>query len=144
MKPKKFIERIRHADIVSAIGHAEKKTSGEIRVFISRHQVQDPLSGAQKHFVEMGMEKTRDRNAVLIFIAPCSHKFAVVGDTAVHTRCGEEFWQQLTAEMTGHFRKGDFTAGIVHGVQKAGEILARHFPRRPDDRNELPDAVGHD
>jgi uncharacterized membrane protein len=92
----------------------------------------------------MGMEKTRERNGVLIFVAPRAHKFAVVGDVSVHARCGEEFWKQLTREMGGHFGKSEFTSGIVHGVRKAGELLAQHFPRRPDDTNELPDDVEAD
>jgi uncharacterized membrane protein len=39
------------------------------------------------------MQKTRDRNAVLIFVAPRAHKYAVVGDVGVHEKCGEEFWK---------------------------------------------------
>jgi len=35
--------------------------------------------------------------------------------------------------MSGYFRKSEFTPGIVHGIQKAGELLAEHFPRK---RNE--------
>lgn len=42
------------------------------------------------------------------------------------------------------FRKFEFTQGILHGVQKAGELLVEHFPRGPDDRDELPDNVAHD
>jgi len=29
-----------------------------------------------------------------------------------------------------YFRKSEFTPGIVHGVQKAGDLLAEYFPRR--------------
>jgi hypothetical protein len=32
--------------------------------------------------------------------------------------------------MTGYFRKSDFTPGIIHGIQKAGDSLAEHFPGR--------------
>jgi putative membrane protein len=46
--------------------------------------------------------------------------------------------------MEDHFRATRFTEGLVLGIQKAGELLAKHFPRRPDDRNELPDRVAHD
>ena len=144
MKPRKFLDQLQHDEIVAAIREAEQKTSGEIRVFVSRKPVLDPLTEAQSHFLEMHMDKTRERNGVLIFVAPHSHKFAVVGDTAVHERCGEQFWKQLTAEMSQHFRDSHFTRGIVHGVRKAGELLAQHFPHRPDDENELPDAVEHD
>jgi uncharacterized membrane protein len=31
--------------------------------------------------------------------------------------------------MTEYFRRSEFTPGIIHGVQKAGELLAHHFPR---------------
>jgi len=144
MKPNKFLDQLRHDDIVAAIREAEKKTSGEIRVFISRKPVADPVPAAQAHFVEMGMEKTRDRNGVLIFVAPRAHKFAVVGDLGVHARCGEEFWKQMAAEMSGHFRNSEFTSGILHGIKKAGEVLGEHFPRRPGDRNQLSDDIEHD
>jgi uncharacterized membrane protein len=144
MTARSFLKQIRHNDIVAAIREAEKKTSGELRVFISRKPVADAVVAAQAHFLQMGMERTRERNGVLIFVAPRSRQFAVIGDRGVHERCGEGFWKELAKEMSGHFAKSDFTTGIVHGLKKAGELLARHFPRRPDDVNELPDEVAHD
>ena len=144
MKASEFLSQLRHDDIVAAIREAEKQTSGEIRVFISRKPVGDPLPVARAHFVRMGMEKTRLRNAVLIFVAPRTHKFAVIGDAGVHTHCGDAFWRELTEEMAGHFRKAEFTTGLVHGIRKAGQVLAQHFPARPGDQNELSDDVAHD
>ncbi|MGH7996364.1 MAG: TPM domain-containing protein, partial [Opitutaceae bacterium] len=64
-----------------------------------------------------------------IFLCPRSRNFAVVGDKGVHEKCGEAFWKELASAMTGFFRKGDFTAGVVHGVERAGALLAEHFPR---------------
>jgi uncharacterized membrane protein len=144
MNARDFLNQLRHDEIVAAIREAETKTSGEIRVFISRKAIDDPVPAAQAHFIELGMDKTREHNGVLIFVAPRAHKFAVIGDAAVHARCGDEFWTQLAQEMSSHFRKSEFTIGIVHGVQKAGELLANHFPRRPGDSNQLPDEVEHD
>jgi uncharacterized membrane protein len=141
MRAREFLSRLSNDQIVAAIREAEGKTSGEIRVFISRKEVNDPVAAAQAHFVELGMQKTRERNGVLIFVAPRAHKFAVIGDTAVHTRCGEDFWRELAAEMSKHFKGSDFTRGIIHAVSRAGELLAKHFPRRPDDVNELSDEV---
>jgi uncharacterized membrane protein len=144
MKAKRFLQRLQHQEIVKAIGEAENKTSGEIRVFVSQLPIEDALTAARGHFVRLRMEKTRERNAVLIFVAPLTHKFAVVGDRGVNERCGDGFWNDLAAEMSGHFQRSDFTGGIVHAIRKAGDLLAEHFPRRPDDQNELPDAVIHD
>lgn len=144
MKPKHFLTQLAHDEIVAAIRQAEKRTSGEIRVFVSHKAIEHALPAAQRHFVRLKMDRTRQRNAVLIFIAPETHQFAVVGDVGVHTRCGEGFWQELAGEMSGHFRRSDFTGGLVHGIKKAGELLARHFPHSPDDQNELPDDIAHD
>ena len=144
MKARQFLSQLRHDDIVAAIREAEKQTSGEIRVFISRKPVEEPLPVAQAHFLRMGMQKTRHRNAVLIFVAPRTHKFAVIGDAGVHTHCGDVFWRELADEMAGHFRKSEFTTGIVHAIRKAGQLLARHFPASADDRNELSDDVARD
>jgi len=46
--------------------------------------------------------------------------------------------------MSEHFRKSEFTQGIIVGVKKAGELLAQHFPHQRKDRNELSDDVAHD
>jgi uncharacterized membrane protein len=62
----------------------------------------------------------------------------------VHKKCGDVFWQALAAEMSGHFKKSDFTEGILHGIRKAGELLAAHFPRQAGEKDELPNQVGHD
>lgn len=144
MKPQDFLNQLQHTEIVAAIQSAESKTSGEIRVFVSRQNVTEPVASAQKQFERLGMTKTRQRNGVLIFIAPGTRKFAVIGDAAVHEKCGEAFWLALAAEMTEHFKSGDFTSGLVHGIQKAGELLSAHFPRQSDDTNELPDRVEQD
>jgi uncharacterized membrane protein len=144
MKAREFLNRLEQEKIVAAIGEAEKLTSGEIRVFVSRKPVEDPLPVAQAHFLKLGMEKTQLRNAILIFVAPRTHKFAVVGDVGVHARCGDSFWHELTEEMAGHFRQSDFTSGLVHGIRKAGQLLAQHFPFARGDRNELSDNVAHD
>jgi uncharacterized membrane protein len=141
MKHHRFIQKLQDDAIVAAIRTAEAATSGEIRVFITRKATRDPLAVAQKQFNRMGMARTTERNGVLIFVAPRSQQFAIVGDQGIHERCGDVFWRDVADEMKELFRKSEFTAGIVCGVQKAGLLLAEHFPRRADDKNELPDAV---
>ena len=129
MRTKEFLSKLEHDRIVSAIREAESKTSGEIRVFIQRGKLSiDPLVAAQKKFQGLGMQNTRDRNAVLIFVAPRVHKFAVVGDKAIHDMCGEEFWQRIIEGMGSHFRNERFSDAIVHGIDEVGKVLAAHFP----------------
>jgi uncharacterized membrane protein len=141
MRPKDFLHRLNHQRIIGAIKEAEAKTSGEIRVFIDRSEVrEDALAFAEKKFLQLGMQHTAERNAILILVAPRTQKFAVVGDEGVHKQCGPEFWQKLVADMRVHFQDEEFTNALVLAIERAGELLARYFPRRHDDRNELPDA----
>jgi uncharacterized membrane protein len=133
--------KIDHARITAAITAAELRTSGEIRVLIAREKAEDPVIAAQKHFERLGMTNTRERNGVLIYVAPESHSFAVIGDTGIHEKCGDAFWRLLAAEMTAHFKRGEFTEGLVESIEHAGKQLAENFPRSPDDRNELPNKI---
>jgi uncharacterized membrane protein len=142
MRTKQFLSKLEHDQIVAAIRAAESKTSGEIRVYIQRGKLKtDPLISAQKKLRRLRMDKTSERNAVLIFIAPRAHKFAVVGDKAIHEKCGEQFWQQVVDGMREHFQKEKFSRAIVEGVEEVGKLLSTHFPRTPDSSNELPDEI---
>lgn len=141
MKPKEFINQLDEARIVDAIAQAERKSSGEVRVYVSRRRRTDPLAIAQKRFLDLGMTRTRHRNAVLIYIAPRTRQFAIVGDAGVHEKCGDAFWREVSASMTDLLKEGRFTDALVGAIQKVGDLLARHFPRDSDDQNELPDRI---
>ena len=141
MKPHHFLKAVDHDRIVAAIAAAEKLTSAEIRVFVSRHKTDNALRAAGHCFTKLKMNETPLRNAVLIFIAPVSHQFAVVGDTAVHAKCGDDFWHEVVEGMEPSLKRGDFTEALLHGVAKVGSLLAAHFPPDPAGKHDLPDAV---
>ena len=142
MRTKEFLSKLEHDQIVQAIRDAESKTSGQIRVYIQRGKVDvDPLVAAQKKFHRLGMNKTPERNAVLIFVAPRAHKFAVIGDKAIHEKCGEVFWQGLVDSMREHFRNEKFSRALVEAIEEVGKALAAHFPRQSTSSGQLPDNV---
>lgn len=141
MKTKHLFTALDHDRITAAIQEVEKRTSGEIRVYVSHRKVSDPRHAGAHQFVKLGMDKTKHRNAVLIFIAPESQNFAILGDTAVHAQCGETFWENVAGAMRELFRQGKFTEGIVHGIDTAGKLLAQHFPADETDHHKLPETV---
>jgi uncharacterized membrane protein len=142
MRTKEFLSKLEHDAIIKAIRDAETKTSGEIRVFIQRGKLNgDPLPVATRKFHRLGMHKTPERNAILIFVAPRAHKFAVIGDKAIHEKCGEAFWQQLVDGMREHFRNERFSNALVEAIEEAGKALASHFPRRSTSSGKMPDEV---
>jgi uncharacterized membrane protein len=141
MQTKQFITRLDNGRIVEAIGSAEKLSSGEIRVFVAKKKIDDPVRAAQIEFHRMRMDRTALRNGVLLFIAPESQSFAIVGDQGIHEKCGQAFWCEVAEAMRASFVADDFTTGVIRGIEAAGKALAQHFPRSPDDVNELPDQV---
>jgi uncharacterized membrane protein len=142
MRTKSFLSQLDHERIVGAIKEAEAKTSGQIRVFVQRGELEgDPVIAAQKKFHQMRMDATKERNGVLIFVLPRARKFAVIGDEGVHRKCGQQFWQELVDRMRVHFQDANFTAALVEAIEEAGKLLASHFPKRGSPQNDLPDEI---
>lgn len=130
------------AAVEAAIAAAEKLSSGEIRVTLSPFFWGSVHKAAESAFVRLGMTQTKLHNGVLFFVVPSRKTFMVLGDRGIHEKVGQEFWERVAAALSEHFRRGEFTEGLVAGITQAGEQLAAHFPHDPEgDVNELPNAV---
>src|SRR5207302_895867 len=121
MTRKKLIRTIDCEKIKEAIQKAEHRTSGEIRVSVAPYFWGSVENAADKAFARMGMTGTKERNGVLFFVVPGRRKFVVLGDRGIHERVGQEFWHQVAAAVSEKFREGDFTGGLVHGIETVGE-----------------------
>ncbi len=141
-KQKDWFTPTEHAAIVNAIRASEKRTSGEIRVFIeSRCSYVDPVDRAVEVFFGLKMEKTEDRNGVLLYIAMKDHQLAVFGDRGIHEKVGTAFWNSEVTQMLSSFGKQNYAEGIVKIITDIGDALVAHFPYENEDRNELPDDI---
>jgi uncharacterized membrane protein len=139
---RRLLKQIDVAAVRRAIEAAERRTCGEIRVSLSLFFWGRVRTAAERAFVRLGMTATKDRNGVLFFIVPSRRRFVVLGDVGIHAQVGQQFWDKVAGSMAEDFRAGDFTRGLVRGIEAAGEQLAAHFPYdAATDRNELPDDV---
>src|SRR5438132_14098692 len=116
MKPREFISRLDEARIIDAIAEAERKSSGELRVYVSHRKRTDPLAFAQKRFLQLGMTNTRHRNAVLIYLAPHTRQFAIVGDQGIHEKCGDAFCREVASGVTDLLKRGRSTEAILDAI----------------------------
>jgi uncharacterized membrane protein len=146
MRLEGFVKQVDNERVVSAIREAEARCRGEIRVHVTSQAVEDAERAAIAQFEKLGMTATKERNGVLIFVAVKSQRFAVIGDSGIHEKCGPGFWNEIARAMETDFRAGRFTEGLVKGIRAAGDALATHFPRveGAHDVDELSNEVSED
>jgi uncharacterized membrane protein len=129
-------ERIREA-----VAAAERATSGEIRICVEKTCTGTALDRAVTYFHKLGMNQTKLRNGVLIYIAVEDHQFAIIGDTGINKLVPENFWQTTKDLMLGHFKNGEMAEGIIAGIHEAGQQLQTFFPSVANDTNELSNDI---
>lgn len=127
--------------IRDAIASAELKTSGEIRVHIDRKCFGNPVRKAIRVFNALGMHRTKQRNAVLIYVATQHQKLAIIGDQGINAHVPDHFWDDERELMIGHFKRGNFVHGLIEGICKVGDQMKATFPFEEGDVDELDNEV---
>ncbi len=95
MSASKFLSEADKAILVKEIESAELRTSGEIRVHIESNCSSDPVARAVAVFNTLKMYRTKDRNAVLIYVAYHSRKLAIIGDSGINAVVPDGFWDDV-------------------------------------------------
>lgn len=148
-KPDKPLLAAEEAEqVVQAIQYTERRTSGELRVYIESFcPFVDAADRAWEVFEELQMQQTQERNAVLVYLALKDRQAAIVGDEGIHQRVGkEQYWKAELQVLRRFCAEGKVADGLVTVIQDIGTELARYFPASPtDDKNEIPDDIvfGH-
>ena len=82
---------------------------------------------------------TAHNNGVLIYLLLADHDVEIVADRGIDIHVGAAGWEDICHEMEAEFRSGHFERGVIKGIASVSRLLAQHFPRAGDQRNELPD-----
>ena len=141
MNAAKFFSKEEKEQIKSAIIEAELNTSGEIRVHMDNHCKEDVMDRAAWWFAKLDMQKTKQRNGVLFYLAVRDQKFAILGDAGINAVSPDNFWDSIKEKMAARFAKGDFAGGLQEGILMAGLALKEHFHYEQGDVNELSDEI---
>ncbi len=139
-------------EIADAIAKAEAKTSGEIRVLVvAASSVVPQLTKseqrmalrhrAEKEFVRLGIQNTRDRTGVLIMVSLEERMVQVLAGSGINTLVPENTWPDMVQCIVDGIKAGNTAQGISKAVAAIGSLLAEHFPVKSDDSNELSDSV---
>ena len=137
------------AAALSAIEHAtatsEKQHSGEVRFAVEPALETAALLAGQSAreralevFSLLRLWDTEQRNGVLIYLLLADRDIEIVADRGLNAVKAEE-WEAICRRMEEALRRNEYQDAVVQGVQAVSSLLARHFPPRSGDRNELPD-----
>jgi len=131
--------------IETAIREMEAGHAGEIRFAVETaldmaELVEDlsPRRRAMQVFGQLGVWDTAQNNGVLIYLLLADRVVEIVADRGIAARISQSDWDGICREMESHYRAGRFSEGSVAGVYGIGRLLARHFPGRRRDADELP------
>ena len=91
---------------------------------------------------KVGAERrTHGRTGILIYLSMREHRAEIVADEAIASKVPPETWGEAMAAMLAEIKQGRCADGMIAAVERVGAVLAEHFPRAEDDRNELPDRL---
>lgn len=85
--------------------------------------------------------RTHGRTGVLLYLSMLEHRAEIVADQSIVEKVPPEVWGEAMADMLAEIKQGRIAEGLAAGVRDVGVVLAEHFPRAEDDRNELPDRL---
>jgi len=131
MLPKTFHAQIDKDRLVAALADAQRNTTGRIYVYVSHRPITDALASARQRFHKLGLSKIHEHRAtVLLYFAPKTHKFAIIGDTAIHERCGEDYWKSLAEKLSNDLKTGDLMPALLNAIASLKATLEAHFPAK--------------
>jgi len=132
--------------IEQAIAAGEAQHGGEVRFAVEPALEPLPLLRGQSAreralevFAQLRLWDTDERNGVLIYLLLAERDLEIVADRGVNARVSAQEWESICRTMEMSLTKGHYGEAVVAGIEAASRLLARHFPRRAGDRNELPD-----
>ncbi len=96
---------------------------------------------AEEQFAARALHLTKGRSGVLIFASLAERRAEVVAGQAIAAKVPQEAWHGVLQALIAGMKAKDCGAGFADAIVRAGDLLAVHAPRGPDDTNELPDTV---
>lgn len=136
-----FLTNQQIASLVEAIQSAEEHSTGEIRVHIDSNTDEDNAKTAFKVFEELCMNKTIERNAVLFHINFEKKYLTIIGDTGIHDKVHQSYWDHLHDYITSEFAKGNYYKALKSGILETGLELKKYFPVKGENPNQLPNEI---
>jgi uncharacterized membrane protein len=132
--------------IKQEIHKVEQSTCGQIRLSIRERRrfwekLYKPHELAVKDFEKLGIANTKLKTGVLIFVIFDERYYDILADEGIHAKIADHIWIDIEEKIKEEFPKEGYLNGILHVIDRVGEVLKREFPRTQEDIEELADDV---
>ncbi len=112
------------------------------RLLIPRNRVAEAVHAlALASFTEHGLHYTRDHTGILILVSLLEHRVEVLADRGINAKVAAGTWQEISTILVEGLKSDRACDAFCAAIARCGEILTAHFPRRPDDKDELADSL---
>ncbi|PJJ62500.1 TPM domain-containing protein [Chryseobacterium geocarposphaerae] len=138
---KSFLTDQQIASLVEAIQSAEEHSTGEIRVHIDSNTENDNAKTAFKIFEKLCLNKTTGKNAVLFHVNFEQKYLTIIGDTGIHEKVQQSYWDHLHDYITAEFAKGNYYKALKSAILETGLELKKHFPVTGENPNQLSNEI---
>ena len=88
-------------------------------------------------FTGQGLHHTRAETGILIFVSLLEHRVVVLADRGINAKVQPGAWDEIVGIVTAGLKSGHACDAFCNAIERCGDILAQHFPRSPDDKDEL-------
>lgn len=133
-------------NIEQAIKRSEQEHAGQIcfavEASLDWHDLWQNKTARQRAievFSQLRVWDTEQNNGVLIYLLLADHDVEVVVDRGVNNEAGKQIWETICHDMETAFHNSKFEQGIVEGIRRTSQHLAKHYPSAGENINELPD-----
>jgi uncharacterized membrane protein len=132
------------AAIEQAVARSETQHRGEVRFAVEATlDVSGLIAGqsararAIEVFSQLGVWDTEDNNGVLIYLLLADRDVEIVADRGINAVVGAQDWEAICRAMEAALRRREFEPAVLGAIEAVTRLLARHFPPRAGDRDEL-------
>ena len=130
--------------IERAIRASERSHRGEIRFAVEgplhiaslRHS---PRQRARQVFAQLGVWDTEENTGVLLYVQLIDRRIEIIADRGVAARVPQHDWDAICRALEHAFKAGEYREGALAAIAAITQILAREFPARGANPNELSD-----
>jgi putative membrane protein len=95
-------------------------------------------NAARKHFLALQLHTTKKRAAVMLFVSEAERYVEILTDVEVARKIPDSEWKAVVQHFIERVQAGETARGYLETIERSGELLRPHFPRDPEETDELP------